>query len=304
MAHGHSDVVGYLAVIREFDGKLSGMSVNEFLYQVTEVGKLNNWDEQKMISIARLRMTGLARTFRDHTDQFTEISVWADFCKIMKARFIPVTSKMATFSKYTNASQRVNETYFEFATRLSMLYDRAHPLPVDASVAVTTCRLASKNTEIKLLFLHGLIDKPLALRVMNANPISLQQTAEFASLFQANMKAIDNLNNDYPSININPLSGVTNVHKICKLQNHPPKKHQKPINSLHHLSDQATQAKQNQNNFTACYTCGATNHYANGCAHNLGTKRNNKFTECYKCGATNHFANGCTRRLQNTKINL
>jgi hypothetical protein len=37
--------VGYLALVREFDGKSSGISVNEFLYQVNEVGQLCNWDD-------------------------------------------------------------------------------------------------------------------------------------------------------------------------------------------------------------------------------------------------------------------
>jgi hypothetical protein len=106
MAHDHSNMVGYLALIREFDGKSSGLSVMEFLNQVNEVGHICNWDENQRILIARLKMTGSAREFFDHWGEFNNISDWTDFCTILKNRFMPVICEITKLSQYHEASQR------------------------------------------------------------------------------------------------------------------------------------------------------------------------------------------------------
>jgi hypothetical protein len=131
-------------------------------------------------------MTGFARIFRDHTDHFQDIYDWADFCNTLKARFIPVSSENAKLVKYLNASQQSSETIFNFATRLSMLFDRAKPPPAAASVADLAARLVYKSQEIKALFVRGLKDKKLALRVMDQNPSTLQDTIKLASQLDAN----------------------------------------------------------------------------------------------------------------------
>jgi hypothetical protein len=66
------------------------------------------------------------------------------------------------------------------------------------------------------------------------------------------------------------------------------------------LSGRSVQADRNhtKNIYTACYKCGAKNHYATGCTKKMVNKLiNNNFTSCYKCGATNHFANGCIKQF-------
>jgi Zinc knuckle len=325
MAIDHT--VGYLALVREFDGKSSGISVNEFLYQVNEVGQLCNWDDSKKILIARLKMTGLARIFRDHTDHFQDIYDWADFCNTLKARFIPVSSENAKLVKYLNASQQSSETIFNFATRLSMLFDRAKPPPAAASVADLAARLVYKSKEIKALFVRGLKDKKLALRVMDQNPSTLQDTIKLASQLDANNFEFNKIH-----FNLIPLSGV-NKEKNLKL-----KSRQTPVNSYDGLTAAFGPSGTNTATFShsqikpSSFSKNNTHdsrggfhsdfsrpwrdfsrgrHYHNPCdsrphgaySHPLSgrapqAQRNHtheKFTSCYICGAANHYANGCAR---------
>jgi hypothetical protein len=188
---GSTDMVGSLSLIREFDGKSSGIGVTEFLNQVNEVGVLNDWDEKKKILVARLKMTGSARLFRDHEEAFIALTDWVDFCKAMRARFVPVTSDDAKLFKYLNASQKENETIFDFATRLSVLHDKAKPAVPGESEATKAARLASKYADLKPLFLRGLFDKNLARRVMDRSPSSYNNAVIMASTLDANKKTFD-----------------------------------------------------------------------------------------------------------------
>jgi Zinc knuckle len=326
MATDHT--VGYLALVREFDGKPSGISVNEFLYQVNEVGQLCNWNDLNKITIARLKMTGLARLFRDHTDNFNDISVWVDFCKIMKHRFIPVSCALTKYSTYINASQQSKETIFDFATRLSMLYNRAHkPPPAAASVAETTARLASKSQDIEAIFLRGLKDKNLAQSVMNKDPPSLQAAIQLASNMEANRKHF--IKKDINLLSLQE-SGVIHKQKLnfqqCQRQensvngiaaafagpsvtkwttfSHSQKSSRFVKNNTHdsrggfhsdfkqHRRDSSRE--RHDRNSCDSRPHGADSHPLSGRAPKAQRSHiHNKYTACYICGETNHYAHGC-----------
>jgi hypothetical protein len=74
-------------LIRDFNGKPTGLHVDVFLNQVFEVGELNSWSDDKKIRIARLKMVHPAQLFRDHDDDFSLITRWGAFCDAMRVRF-------------------------------------------------------------------------------------------------------------------------------------------------------------------------------------------------------------------------
>jgi hypothetical protein len=331
MAHDHSDMVGYLAFIPEFDGKSSGLSVIEFLNQVNEVGNVCNWDENKRILIARLKMRGLARLFLNHSSEFNNISVWTDFCSILKKRFIPVINEITKVSQYLEASQKAKESILDFASRLSMLHDRAKPPPADESIEDTTTRLAYKCRDMKPLFIRGLFDQELTRHVMVKNPNSFQQAVEFASQLDASEKAFNCMHQN-PLRTKSPLSGVAHV-KIKKMHS---KLQQTPINSLRsataafkpsgkpaadyshsqtlpqfstsrggfHSDNIQTRRDSFQGRRDSLPQLRSHSHLLSG--RSIKANRNhtkNIFTECYKCGAKNHYATGCTTKLVNKLTN-
>lgn len=104
-------------------------------------------------------MSGPARLFRDHDDNFKTIITWKEFCLAMRARFLPVTSDDAKFFQYLNASQKENETIYDFATRFGVLYDKAKPAADDLTAEAKNLRQELKCADLKPLFLRGLVDK-------------------------------------------------------------------------------------------------------------------------------------------------
>lgn len=186
-----TEMVGSLTLIREFDSKSTGISVTEFLNQVCEVGELNGWNAAKKILVARLKMTGPARLFRDHDEGFRDITDWDTFCDEMRKRFSPILSDDAQLFKYLNASQKENETILDFATRLSVLHDKAKPAPAGETAADKTARLAAKYVDLKPLLLHGMLDKHLARRVLDRSPKTFKEALSMATHLEANNKTFD-----------------------------------------------------------------------------------------------------------------
>jgi hypothetical protein len=109
-----TDMVGSLLLRREFDEKSCGIGVTEFLNQVNEVGRLNDWDDATTIIVARLKMAGSARLFRDHNESFKYKDMCSNIFKAMCARFTPLTSGYAKFFKHFNTSREENEFILNF----------------------------------------------------------------------------------------------------------------------------------------------------------------------------------------------
>jgi hypothetical protein len=135
-----TDMVGSLLLRREFDEKSCGIGVTEFLNQVNEVGRLNDWDDATTIIVARLKMAGSARLFRDHNESFKYKDMWSNFFKAMCARFTPLTNEDAKLFKHFNTSREENE----------FILDLLHAL---ASLITPNPLSLAKALELKLLAL-------------------------------------------------------------------------------------------------------------------------------------------------------
>lgn len=307
MANGQSDMVDSLLLIREFDGTPSDISVNEYLNQINEVGKLNNWDETKKILIARIKMTGPACLFRDNDDIFKAISTWTSFCVAMDARFNPVQSTYEKFDEYISATQKKNETIFDFATRLNMLHDRAKPPPADESATAKSDRLALKSQDLKPLFLRGLLNKKLARRVLDRNPSSLKESINLASQLDANQSAFTSAFQP-TKISMNTSSGF-NKNKIDYTNSHfcqPPSHYSHGQTTAFRPSGTAeperdfsrSQTPSSQYLHDPCDNRPHGSHPLSGRAthraqHALAA---NTVPKCYRCGTSNHFAKQCPKR--------
>jgi hypothetical protein len=210
-----TDMVGSLTLIREFDGKSSGISITEFLNQIEEVGCLNSWDDKRKIQIARLKLTGIARSFRDNDEELRSITDWKIFCKFMRTRFTPQVSQTSRLFKYIKASQKENESIIDFSTRLSILHDKAKPPPTTTTAAATTKRNAAKFEELLPIFLNGLLDKNLSRRVLDRNPSDYKDALKIATQLLANSKTFVNCESNQITINaVGRNAGVNKGPKI------------------------------------------------------------------------------------------
>jgi len=166
---GDSPDAGYVNLIKDFSGSYPhGTQVNEFLNSVSEIGEVAQWDEATKMRIAKLRMTGRARLFRESSTALNDATTWADFCKIFKARFGNKDPKAVHMNKFYACTQHENESIADFATRLSVLCNKAHPAPVGESNAARTARLALM-AEISLVrFTVGLLDPRIKRHINDA----------------------------------------------------------------------------------------------------------------------------------------
>jgi hypothetical protein len=210
-----TDMVGSLTLIREFDGKSSGISITEFLNQIQEVGCLNAWDDERKIQIARLKLTGAPRSFRDNDEEMRAITDWKLFCKFMRTRFTPQVSQTTRFFKYLNASQKENETMIDFSTRLSILHDKAKPPPTTTTAAATAERNAAKFEELLPILLNGLLDKKLSRRVLDRNPTDYKDALKIATQLLANSKTF--VDSESNHVSINAMGGNAGVKKGPKI---------------------------------------------------------------------------------------
>jgi hypothetical protein len=210
-----TDMIGSLTLIREFDAKSSGISITEFLNQIEEVGCLNSWDDARKIQIARLKLTGTARSFRDNDEELRTITDWQQFCRFMRARFTPPVSQTTRLFKYMSASQKENESMLDFSTRLSILHDKAKPIPTTETNAQALQRIDAKFSEMMPLFLNGLLDKTLSLKVLDREPTDYKEALKLATTFHSNSKTF--IDSESNQISINAMGGNAGVKKGPKI---------------------------------------------------------------------------------------
>jgi hypothetical protein len=133
----------------------------------------------------------------------------------MRERFTPEVSADARLFKYLTASQKENETLLDFATRLSVLHDKAKPPQASATPAAAQLRLDAKYEELQPLFLRGLLDKNLARRVMDRSPSTFAEALKMASKLHANSKTFSDA--ESTSLAINAMGGHSGVKKGPKI---------------------------------------------------------------------------------------
>jgi len=180
---------GYLTLVKEFDGKLhDGVSVNEFLLSVSQTGKLANWSEDYMITIAKLRMTGRARIFRDGNEAFRDLNTWSAFSKAMKDRFGNKDPKAVHVTKYMNAQQHENESVVDFASRLLALARKAHPTEADEKPEQKSARQGILQTTLLVQFTLGLKNERIKRAVNEAGLTTLDEAVEKAVQLEGSEK--------------------------------------------------------------------------------------------------------------------
>jgi hypothetical protein len=140
----------------------------------------------------------------------------------MRARFTPQVSRTTRHSKYMSASQKENESIMDFSTRLSILSEKANPTPPTESAAHKLQRLEAKYDEMMTIFVKGLLDKNLSVKILDIDPSDYKEAVKLAIKFQSNSTIFVDSESNHVSINaMGGNAGVTKGPKIDfkKLQN-------------------------------------------------------------------------------------
>jgi len=185
---GTQNLIGCIALIKDFEGKPDTLSVNEFLNSVDKVGKLADWDDSKKMNIAQLKMTGRARLFRDSSDDLVNAATWDGFCKVMRLRFGNKDPVQILAQRFLTAKQLETETVLDFSTRLNVLCNKAYPAPEDEPKEGKVARQKYMQTNLLMTFITGLKDEQLQRLVQQSDAKTFTDAVDKATKLEADEK--------------------------------------------------------------------------------------------------------------------
>jgi len=90
-------------------------TVDDFIRAIENVSLIAGWTEQVIISVALLKLKGLAL---EHMQQRARPLTWTDFKALLRRRFAPPATELTSFSNLKDCQQKAGERVVEFSHRL------------------------------------------------------------------------------------------------------------------------------------------------------------------------------------------
>ncbi|XP_023223278.1 uncharacterized protein LOC111624612 [Centruroides sculpturatus] len=178
---------GSLSALSAFSGMIPTFSgdvgrVTDFFDTLGEVAGLAGWTPKQCLSIAKCKLTGIARDFAWRDLQMKEVTEYATFKRLMITRFDqePYSIKVQKFHACT---QRKDERVQEFAVRLqtlvsAIIVDQTGTNEQENAV-IKRCQQRELDEKLRIQFLHGLNEK-MKRNVMTHDPATFSEALKIA----------------------------------------------------------------------------------------------------------------------------
>ena len=177
VSHHTTHFMGAVALIPQFSGTDTGVSVKDFVRAVQAAGKLTNCNDNQLAEIAKLKFTTLANDFLEaHPD--LENATWTQLSKELLTRFGDNEDPQEKRYALKDCVQKPSESVRDYLTRLRQLGHKT----IKQTDDLTEKRIRTEIMEDELLsqFLRGL-KLDLQHPTYSSRPKTLNQAADFAA---------------------------------------------------------------------------------------------------------------------------
>lgn len=255
---------GVAKVVKSFDG--NAKEFKDWIKNIEKYSILTRVPSDQVKMVAYQSSKGPVSDFLKRHLAANEGQAWADIKKELTARFAEVTDTQYALSLLRKVRQKPQETIQVYAERLMSLSEDAFPDP------------AAANQQLVGFFIDGLIHDYMKMKVMRANPDTLQKAITVANEEQNLRRRFDLRSNNHSQSfygndddDIEPMEVGSARPPIrcykCHKQGHTAKRCRSHQASVSAVNNSGNSVRSRPRADIVCWNCGKRGHIAKECWH-------------------------------------